>query len=145
MRTIGLIFLPFLFVFLNFSALVLAQEIVNADTDIDHILVEHKKNNPHHNIDKTFSVVRTTICGADGSIKKNVFDTDIRVRVNGKKLSLTEDGHTTHFKVDKTFETYGSYWVIFKNSEMSFTGNRMYMRVEYKTDFGVVKIYNVYE
>ena len=108
-------------------------------------MVEHKKNNPHHNIDKTFSVVRTTICGADGSIKKNVFDTDIRVRVNGKKLSLTEDGHTTHFKVDKTFETYGSYWVIFGNSEMSFTGNRMYMRVEYKTDFGVVKIYNVYE
>ena len=141
MRTIGLIFLPFLFVFLNFSALVLAQEIVNLD--VDHILVEHKKNNPH--IDRSFSVVRTTICGADGSIKKNVFDTDIRVRVNGKKLSLTEDGHTTHFKVDKTFETYGSYWVIFGNSEMSFTGNRMYMRVEYKTDFGVVKIYNVYE
>ncbi len=141
MRTISLIFLPFLFIFLNFSALVLAQEIV--DTDVDHILVEHKKNNPH--IDKTFSVVRTTICGADGSIKKNVFDTDIRVRVNGKKLSLTEDGHTTHFNIDKVFETYGSYWVIFKNSEMSFTGNRMYMRVEYETDFGVVKIYNVYE
>tara|TARA_R110000822_G_scaffold185911_1_gene325014 strand:+ start:656 stop:1081 length:426 start_codon:yes stop_codon:yes gene_type:complete len=141
MRTIGLIFLPFLFLFLNFSALVLAQEIVNLD--VDHILVEHKKNNPH--IDKSFSVVRTTICGADGSIKKNVFDTDIRVRVNGKKLSLTEDGHTTHFKVDKTFETYGSYWIIFGNSEISFTGNRMYMRCEYKTDFGVVKIYNVYE
>lgn len=143
MRTLGLIFLPFLFIFLNFSALVLAQEIVNVDTDVDHILVEHKKNNPH--IDRKFSVVRTTICGADGSIKKNVFDTDIRVRIVGKKLSLTEDGHTTHFKVDKTFETYGSYWVIFKNSEMSFTGNRMYMRVEYETDFGVVKIYNVYE
>ena len=141
MRTISLIFLPFLFVFLNFSALVLAQEIVNLD--VDRILVKHKKDNPH--IDRSFSVVRTTICGADGSIKKNVFDTDIRVRVNGKKLSLTEDGHTTNFKVDKTFETYGSYWVIFKNSEMSFTGNRMYMRVEYKTDFGVVKIYNVYE
>jgi hypothetical protein len=143
MRTLSLIFLPFLFVFLNFSALVLAQEIVNAD--IDHILVEHKKNNPHHNIDKSFTVVRTTICGADGSIKKNVFDTDIRVQVYGKKLSLTEDGVTTNFRVDKTFETYGSYWVIFKNSEMSFTGNRMYMRVEYKTEFGVVKIYNVYE
>ena len=143
MRTIGLIFLPFLFVFLNFSALVLAQEIVNLD--VDHILVEHKKDNPHHNIDKTFSVVRTTICGADGSIRKSVFDTDIRVQINGKKLSLTEDGHTTHFKVDKVFETYGSYWVIFKNSEMSFTGNRMYMRCEYETDFGKVKIYNVYE
>ena len=143
MRTIGLIFLPFLFVFLNFSALVLAQEIVNLD--VDRILVEHKKNNPHHNIDKTFSVVRTTICGADGSVRKSVFDTDIRVQINGKKLSLTEDGVTTHFKVDKVFETYGSYWVIFKNSEMSFTGNRMYMRCEYETDFGKVKIYNVYE
>jgi len=144
MRTLGLIFLAFLFIFLNFSALVLAQEIVNAEVvNVDRILVEHKKNNPH--IDKTFTVVRTTICGADGSIKKNVFDTDIRVRIVGKKLSLTEDGVTSHFKVDKTFETYGSYWVIFKNSEMSFTGNRMYMRCEYETEYGVVKIYNVYE
>ena len=113
MRTIGLIFLPFLFVFLNFSALVLAQDIVNLD--VDDILVEHNKENPHHNIDKTFSVVRTTICGADGSIRKSVFDTDIRVQINGKKLSLTEDGYTTNFMVDKVFETYGSYWVIFKN------------------------------
>jgi len=143
MRTIMSVLLPCLFILFNVSALVVAQEIVNAD--IDHILVEHKKNNPHHNIDRSFSVVRTTICGADGSIKKNVFDTDIRVRIVGKKLSLTEDGHTTHFNIDKVFETYGSYWVIFKNSEMSFTGNRMYMRCEYKTDFGVVKIYNVYE
>ena len=143
MRTIMSVLLPCLFILFNVSALVVAQEIVNAD--IDHILVKHKKDNPHPHIDKTFSVVRTTICGADGSIKKNVFDTDIRVRIVGKKLSLTEDGVTTNFKVDKTFETYGSYWVIFKNSEMSFTGNRMYMRVEYKTDFGVVKIYNVYE
>jgi len=143
MRTIMSVLLPCLFILFNVSALVVAQEIVNLD--VDRILVKHKKDNPHHNIDRSFSVVRTTICGADGSISKNVFDTDIRVRVNGKKLSLTEDGHTTHFKVDKTFETYGSYWVIFKNSEMSFTGNRMYMRVEYKTDFGVVKIYNVYE
>lgn len=143
MRTIMSVLLPCLFILFNVSALVVAQEIVNADTDIDHILVEHKKNNPH--IDRKFSVVRTTICGADGSIKKNVFDTDIRVQIYGKKLSLTEDGHTTHFNIDKVFETYGSYWVIFGNSEMSFTGNRMYMRVEYKTDFGVVKIYNVYE
>lgn len=141
MRTIMSVLLPCLFILFNVSALVVAQEIVNAD--IDHILVEHKKNNPH--IDRSFSVVRTTICGADGSISKSVFDTDIRVRIVGKKLSLTEDGHTTHFNIDKVFETYGSYWVIFKNSEMSFTGNRMYMRVEYKTDFGVVKIYNVYE
>ena len=141
MRTIMSVLLPCLFILFNVSALVVAQGIVNAD--IDHILVEHKKNNPH--IDRKFSSVRTTICGADGSIKKNVFDTDIRVQIYGKKLSLTEDGHTTNFKVDKTFETYGSYWVIFKNSEMSFTGNRMYMRCEYKTDFGVVKIYNVYE
>ena len=137
------VLLPCLFILFNVSALVVAQEIVNLD--VDRILVKHKKDNPHPHIDKTFSVVRTTICGADGSIKKNVFDTDIRVRIVGKKLSLTEDGVTTNFKVDKTFETYGSYWVIFKNSEMSFTGNRMYMRVEYKTDFGVVKIYNVYE
>jgi hypothetical protein len=126
MRTIMSVLLPCLFILFNVSALVVAQGIVNAD--IDHILVEHKKNNPH--IDRKFSSVRTTICGADGSIKKNVFDTDIRVQIYGKKLSLTEDGH---------------YWVIFKNSEMSFTGNRMYMRCEYKTDFGVVKIYNVYE
>ena len=133
MRTLGLIF--FLFNVL-FTVSLLGQ-------NIDRILVEHKQNNPH--VVRSFSSVRTTICGADGSIRKSVFDTDIRVQINGKKLSLTEDGHTTHFKVDKVFETYGSYWVIFKNSEMSFTGNRIYMRCEYETDFGKVKIYNVYE
>lgn len=143
MRTLGLIFLPFLFIFLNFSALVLAQEIVNLD--VDHILVEHKKNNPH--IDRSFSVVRTTIFGADGSISKSVFDTDIRVQIYGKKLSLTEDGVTSHFKVDDVFETYGSYWIIFGNSEIKFINNRMYMRCEYQTEYGngKIKIYNVYE
>jgi hypothetical protein len=135
------VLLPCLFILFNVSALVVAQEIVNLD--VDHILVEHKKNNPH--IDKSFSVVRTTICGADGSIKKNVFDTKLSIVAYGNKLTITEDGRSSQFKVDKMYENDGIVYIRFKNTEIEIIKEKMFMRWHYKTDFGVVKIYNVYE
>ena len=133
MRTIGLIF--FLFNVL-FTVSLLGH-------NIDRILVEHKQNNPH--VVRSFSSVRTTICGADGSVRKNQFDTKLSIVAYGNKLTITEDGRSSQFKVDKMYENDGIVYIRFKNTEIEIIKEKMFMRWHYKTDFGVVKIYNVYE